>query len=224
MLTTVTQKERHDGLISTGRMPSPASYCDPSKYCQPFIKGEGVMTGLRMTSAVIIVVLAGLAANTIVEARQSQKKTSGSKVRVGTFDSRALAMAYFATEAFNRQLSGLRAEHEEAKAAEDEKRVKESFAELRALGELMHKQGFSTWPVDNILETIKEKIPVIAKQGNVDVIICKWDIVYHGSEVEFVDVTDLMVQPFNPDKETLKTIKDVQKHDPVPLDEIKNDH
>lgn len=182
------------------------------------------MTRFRMIFAVIAVALAGLAAHTTVEARQSQKKTSGSNVRVGTFDSRAVAMAYFATDAFNRQLNDLRAEHEKAKAAEDEKRVKESFAELRALGELMHKQGFSTWRVDNILETIKEKIPEIARQGNVDVIICKWDIVYHGSGIELVDVTDLMVQPFNPDKETLKTIKDVQKHDPVPLDEIKNDH
>ncbi len=182
------------------------------------------MTGFRMTSAVITVLLAGLAAHTAVEARQSQKTTAGSKVRVGTFDSRAVAMAYFATKAFNGQLNGLRAEHEKAKAAEDETRVKESFAELRALGELMHKQGFSTWPVDNILETIKGQIPKIAKQAHVDVIICKWDVVYRRPGIEFVDVTDLMVQPFNPDEETLKTIKDVQKHDPVPLEQLKNDH
>lgn len=182
------------------------------------------MTRFRMTFAVIAVALAALAAHTTVEARQSQKKTSGSKVRVGTFDSRAVAMAYFATEAFKRQLSGLHAEHEKAKAAGDEKRVKELEAEGPALQELMHKQGFSTWPVDNILETIKEKIPAIAKQGNVDVIICKWDMVYQRPGIELVDITDLMVQPFNPDEDTLKTIKDVQKHAPVSIEDLENDH
>ena len=180
------------------------------------------MTGVRMTSAVITVVLAGLAAHTTVEARRSQEKTSGSKVRVGTFDSRAVAMAYFATDAFKRQLSGLRAEHEKAKAAGDEKRVKELGAEGPALQELMHKQGFSTWPVDDILDKIKGKIPEIAKRANVDVIVSKWNIVYQRSGVEFIDVIDLMVRPFNPDEETLKTIKDIQKQDPVPLDELKN--
>ena len=60
------------------------------------------MIGFRMTSAVITVLLAGLAAHTAVEARQSQKTTAGSKVRVGTFDSRAVAMAYFARTTFAR--------------------------------------------------------------------------------------------------------------------------
>ena len=61
------------------------------------------MTRFRMTCAVIIVVLAGLVAYATVGAQQSQEDTSGSKVRVGTFDSRALAMAYYRSEAFNRQ-------------------------------------------------------------------------------------------------------------------------
>jgi len=46
--------------------------------------------------------------------------------------------------------------------------------------------------------------------------------VYQQSGVEFIDVTDLMVKPFNPDEETLKIIKDLQKKDPVPLEELKN--
>ena len=180
------------------------------------------MTRFRMTCAVITVGLAGLAAHTTVGAQQSQEKTSGSKVRVGTFDSRALAMAYYRSEAFNRQMNDLRAEHEKAKAAGDEKRVKELDAEGPALQELIHKQGFSTWPVDNILERIKGKIPEIATQADVEVIVSKWDIVYQRSGVEFVDVTDLMVRPFDPDEGTLTIIKNIQKQDPVPLEKLKN--
>ena len=157
------------------------------------------MTRFRMTCAVAIAVLAGLAAHTRASDQQSQEKGSGSKVRVGTFDSRAVAMAYFGSEAFKRQLNDMRAEYENAKAAGDEKRVKELDAEGPALQELMHKQGFSTWPVDHILEAIKKQIPEIAAKADVDVIVSKWDMVYQRSA------------------ETLGVIKDIQKRDPVPL-------
>jgi hypothetical protein len=75
--------------------------------------------------------------------------------------------------------------------------------------------------VDNILETIKAKIPEIAKQADVDVIVSKWDIVYQRSGVGFVDVTHLMVKPFDPDEKTLKIIQETQKQDPVPLEKLK---
>jgi hypothetical protein len=192
------------------------------------------MTRFRMTCAVLTVVLAGLAAYTTAGAGQSQQKPPGSKVRVGTFDSRALAMAYYRSDAFRRHVDGLRAEYEKAKAAGDEKRVKELEAESSdptwadsgwppspARQELINEQGFGTGPVDNILERIKEKIPEIAKQAGVDVIVSKWDIVYQRPGVEFVNVIDLMVKPFNPDEATLKIIKEIQKQDPVPLEELK---
>ncbi|MCH7472567.1 hypothetical protein IIA79_06410 [bacterium] len=170
-----------------------------------------------------MIVLAGLpmyATLGTVRAEQPEEETSGSKLRVGTFDSRAVAMAYFGSEAFNRELNDLRAELEDAKAAGDEQRVKELEAEGPALQELMHKQGFGTWPVHDILDKIRDEIPEIAKQTGVEVIVSKWDIVYQGPGVEFVDVTDLMVRLFDPNEETLDTITDIQKLDPVPLVEL----
>ena len=58
------------------------------------------------------VVLAGVGVYATVEAQQSQEKTSVSKVRVGTFDSRALAFSYFGSEEFNHKLNDLRSELE----------------------------------------------------------------------------------------------------------------
>jgi len=185
-------------------------------------KGRSPVTRFRMTFAVITVVFTGLAMCTTGGAQQSQEKNSGSKVHVGTFDSRALAIAFYRSEAFNLQMKEMRAEYEKAKAAGDEKRVKELEVQGSALGELIHKQGFSTWPVANILKKIQGEIPEISKQANVDVIVSKWNIAYQRSGVEFIDVTDLMVRPFKPDRETLKIIKDLQKQDPVPLKELKN--
>ena len=143
-------------------------------------------------------------------------------------------MAYYRSDAFRRHVDGLRAEYEKAKAAGDEKRVKELEAESSdptwadsgwpptpAQQELISKQGFGTAPVDNILERIKEKIPEIAKQAGVDVIVSKWDIVYQRPGIDLTDVTDLMVKPFKPDEATLKLIKDIRKMDPIPLEELK---
>ena len=180
------------------------------------------MARFRMTCAVITAVLAGLAVYTTVGAEQPEEKTSGVKVRVGTFDSRAVAIAHVRSEAFDRHLKGLRAEYEKATAAGDEKRVKELEAQGPAGQELVHKQSFGTWPVDSILDKIKGKIPKIARLADVDVIVSKWDVVYQRPGVEFVDVTGLMVQPFHPDESTLKVIKGILKQAPVPLEELKN--
>lgn len=168
----------------------------------------------------LICVLTGMLGFIQVGAQKMEGKTSKSILHVGTFDSRALAMAYYRSAEFMQYMQELRAEHEKAKAAGDEKRIKELEAKGPAQQELMHKQGFSTWPVDNILKKIKEKIPDIAKQANVDVIVSKWNIVYQRSGIEFIDVTDLMVKPFNPNEDTLKIIKEIQKKDPVPTKEL----
>ncbi len=180
------------------------------------------MTSLSTIETVIITALAVLMLQLTTAAQPPRESAIGSKVHVGIFDSRALAMAYYRSKPFNAQMSEMHAKHEEAKAAGDEKRVKELEAEGPALQDLIHKQGFGTWPVDNILEKIKGRIPEIAAQADVQLIVCKWDIVYQQPDVKFVDVTELMVKPFDPDEATLKIIQDIQKQDPVPLEQLKN--
>ncbi len=86
---------------------------------------------------------------------------------------------------------------------------------------MIHKQGFGSWPVDNLLDKIKRGIPEIAAQADVDLIVSKWNIVYRQPAVKFIDVTDLMVKPFDPDEATLTVIKEIQEQDPVPLEKLK---
>ncbi|HJN71228.1 MAG TPA: hypothetical protein QF528_01415, partial [Phycisphaerales bacterium] len=50
----------------------------------------------------------------------------------------------------------------------------------------------------------------------VGVIINKWDITFQEPEVELVDVTHLLVNLFNPSKETMKIVDEIMKTDPVP--------
>jgi len=139
---------------------------------------------------------------------------------VGTFDSRVIAVAYYNTEAHMNYVEGLKSEHAEAEASGDTERVRELEAIGQASQDLAHKQAFSTWPVDNILEIIKEEIPKIAEQADVDLIVSKWDIVYQRSGVGCIDVTDVMVKLFNPEEQMLQMLEQIKKQDPIPLEEL----
>ena len=178
------------------------------------------MTRFRMTCAVILAVLAGLAVHPTAGAQQLQEKTSESKVRVGTFDSRALAMAYYRSEAFIRQVNDLRAELEEAKAAGDVERVRQLEAYAPAAQEVASQQGFSTGSVREIMEKIEEELPQIAEEAGVSVIVSKWEVAYKSPAVELVDLTPQLVALFEPSDQVLQWIEGLQGQDPIPVDSL----
>jgi hypothetical protein len=147
------------------------------------------------------------------------------KVRVGIYDSRAIAVAFGGSEAFQastgKQLAALRAEYNEAKAAGNQKRVAELEAQGKAQQVLLHKQGFSTAPVDDILDHIKDKIPGIAKAAGVGPIVSKWDkdALAKYKSAELVDVTMPLVNAFHPIERQLKFAIEIQKQPPISLEE-----
>ena len=141
------------------------------------------------------------------------------KERIGVYDSRAIAVAFAGSEAFNKWMSGLKAQHKKAKAAGDQKRIAELEAQGAERQKLMHEQGFSTAPVDSILEQIKERLPTIKQKAGVSVLVSKWDtdeLAKHRS-AEFVDVTMELVDAFNPNERQRKSAIEIQKHKPIPL-------
>ena len=78
--------------------------------------------------------------------------------------------------------------------------------------------GFSNAPIDDILLQVKDKLPGIAQQTGVDVIVAKLD--YQKPDVITVDVTDQVVALFHPNAKTLKTIAELRKRDPFPMVQI----
>ena len=141
-------------------------------------------------------------------------------LRIGLFDSRAVAIAYGNSELFSQRLSKLTAEHDKAEEAGSEERVKEVEFKLQALQHLAHQQAFSTGSVANILENMKDALPKIAKEAGVSIIVSKWEVAHRDSSLEAVDVTSQLVQQFNPDERALKWIEDLQGQEPFPIEEI----
>jgi hypothetical protein len=144
------------------------------------------------------------------------------KTRIGTFDSRCVAIAYGRTD-FLKDIGDLRKEHDKARAEGNEERVKE----LEKLGPnlqfIMHQQCFSTGSVINIMEKIKDKLPQIAQKNNVKIILSKWELFYDDGSLEIVDITDDIVNLFDLDEQSRNIVQNIKKMEPVPIEQISND-
>ena len=145
--------------------------------------------------------------------------------RIGIYDSRAIAVAFVGSEPFNEYMADLKAKHDVAEAAGDAQRIAELEGEAAALQAQLHRQGFSTAPVDDILEHIKDQLPGIAEKAGVDRLVSKWDAdaLSRWERGEQVDVTMLLAAALKPNAKQLKSAQEIQKHPPVPLEEFDKD-
>jgi hypothetical protein len=138
------------------------------------------------------------------------------KLRIGIYDSRAIAIAFAASE-FN-PVAEKMAAHDKAKAAGDKEKVKE----LEAWGEKhqrqLHFQGFGRVPVDDLLKPVKDQVARIAADQHLAAVTMGCD--FTSDAVELVDITDDLVKLFKPTDRTLDHIRMIRKEKPIPLVEL----
>ncbi len=175
-----------------------------------------------MLSGVMAILVGFSGVCSAAHAQQAEGKAEPAKLRVGVFDSRAVAVVYVRTEGFNQYLKGLMVQKKRAEAAADQETVQRLEAEAQAKQTELHLQGFGTASVANILEEIKDQLPAIARETGVDLIVSKWDVVYQTPPAETVDITQALIKPFHPDERALKIIEDLQKRRPLPAEPLRN--
>lgn len=147
--------------------------------------------------------------------------------RIGVYDSRAIAVAFVGSKVYEategKELAARMEEHKKAKAEGNQKKVDELEAWGKAKQELLHRQGFSTAPVDNILAQIKKKLPGIQAKAKVTVLVSKWDAkrLEKHPQAEKIDVTMALVDAFEPVAKQRKSAIEIQKQDPIPLEKMK---
>ena len=170
----------------------------------------------RVSMAVILCVASLSFALTGVALSQPQPLP----LRIGTFDSRAVALAFWRSEEGRKQTNGIHEKYAKAKAAKDEKRMKQLEIEGPGLQVRMHQQVFSTGSVTDIIEKIKTALPPIAKEAGVSLIVSKWQIAYKDPSVEYINVTPQLIKLFHPSDAVLKIIEDLHKKEPVPIEKL----
>ena len=166
-----------------------------------------------MTSiGAVLLFLAVLATSAYAEIPEA---TSGPVI--GTFDSRAIAVAYYRSAEFMETIDGWKDQLEVALAAGDST-LADSLEELgEAQQELMHSQVFSTRDIEEILWLIYNDFPVVAEEAGVHLIVNIWDVVYCAEGMEFVNITDMLVAYFDPDEETLEIINAIKGVPAIPM-------
>jgi hypothetical protein len=141
-------------------------------------------------------------------------------IRVGIYDSRAIAIAY-APSKFNPAREKMR-QFKKAKDDGNEKLMKE----LENWGEKhqrqLHRQGFAFVPVGDLLSHVEDKLPEVAERADVVAITRSFN--FSTPSVEVVDVTDELVKLFDPSEKTLKTIQSIRGKRAVDLDELEQHH
>jgi Skp family chaperone for outer membrane proteins len=142
------------------------------------------------------------------------------KFQVGTFDSRAVAIAYARSALAAPVMKDWRDKYEKAKAEKNEEIIKECEAWGTTHQQLLHLQGFSIGSVAEILEKVKDHLPEAAQEAGVDIIVSKWEVAYKNPSIETVDLTSHLVKLFNPDENTLKILEELAKQPPLPLLEV----
>lgn len=171
---------------------------------------------MRRTVTILVacaVILGGMAVM-----GQDKKATSDSsqtkKIRIGTYDNRAIAIAW-GNSKYNPVGEKMK-ELEKAKAEGNAEKVKELEEWGPRMQRKLHRQGFGKVPVDDLLAAVKDRLPEVAKKTGVVAIV--WQSDFAGENVEVVDISQELVKLFDPSEKVLRwTDPDALKKNP-PLD------
>jgi uncharacterized protein involved in type VI secretion and phage assembly len=169
-----------------------------------------VLKWFMLSSALALSLMTGATAS-------AQSQTN--KLRIGVYDSRAVAAAYANSTEFQQTLKAVRADYEQAKAAGDDKRVNQLESRMKLQQRQLHEQVFSTASVAGILAKIRGALPAVAKKARVQAIVSKWELSHQEPDVELVDVTEDLAVLFHTSDNEQKW-RGILKHPPVPIEEI----
>jgi hypothetical protein len=158
-----------------------------------------------LTVAVVISILALLA-----EPGRGEDP-AGEQVRLGVYDSRAIAMAWIRSK--HSPLPDKMKELQQAEAAGDKKKVEQLNAWGEMLQRQLHFQGFGKYPVDEYLDQVQEKLPEIMAQHELDAIV--WMCHRHNDHVTLVDITPDLMKLFGASDEVIQQAKELKKHEPL---------
>ena len=182
----------------------------------------GLSSGFMKIISILIGAVTAIGATLSIVSNTTAAETESAAERIGTYDSRVVAYAWFWSEAHQRQINEKAKAAKEAKAAGQTARHEELSAVLKQGQQRIHWQVFSTAPIADVLAEIKDRLPEIQKQAGVSKLVSQWDeaTLKQHRKAKRVDVTDRLVQEFKPGETQLKVIADLKGKKPVPLDKI----
>jgi hypothetical protein len=139
------------------------------------------------------------------------------EIRIGVFDSRAVAVAYYNSDFSDTKqiFQSLTTQMQEAKSKDDKEAVAKLEREATLRQAILHEQGFGTGSVINITETVKDKLTQLANDENLSAIVSKWEISFSNNNVELIDITEKIVHFFDPNDQMKGMVKEIMQTEVV---------
>jgi hypothetical protein len=172
---------------------------------------------ILMTIVLIFVALTGIS---IYAAEEAPGSATPAKLRVGTYDSRSVALAFGRSKLGAAAIGKLMAEAKQAEKAGDQKQLGDLKKQGSNVQNLRHMQVFGNAPISDVLTQLQPALQDQAHAENLDLIVRDVDIAFQGANVELVDITKGLIDYCEPTKETLKVIEEMKGHTPIPLEQF----
>jgi hypothetical protein len=185
-----------------------------------------VRVHMKYKQLMVMAAIGALVVGSTMTRAEATDESNASAQRIGIYDSRVVAYAHFWTAEHQKQLKDKIEAGKAAKSAGDPAQFNKLSKELADEQEKIHREVFSIAPADEAMAALKARLPEIQKQASVSVLVSKWDNQTLGSykSAQLVDVTDLLVREFKLEPKQIKTIEEIKKQKPVPLDKIDKLH
>lgn len=144
----------------------------------------------------------------------------GDCLRVGVFDSRAVAIVFLRSPAGREPMFELKRRHAEAKEAGNDSLMADLEAQGLAMQDRWHRMGFGTASVRWILRRIEDRLPELAREAGVDLIVSRWNVVFQEPDVQLVDVTAVLVDALDTDEDIPTLLSELAKNPPLTEEEL----
>ncbi len=133
-------------------------------------------------------------------------------VKVGTFDRPSIVVAFYRSPMWSAVVQGKKTEMQQAKAANDQKKVEELNKWGGDSQEMAHRQLAGEAPIDSILEMMKPMLATVAGQAHVASIVP--EVPGADKTAATVDVTDLLLDQLQADAQTRQIVDQLRKTKP----------
>ena len=141
-------------------------------------------------------------------------------IKIGTYDSRVIVFAYSRSQLFMDHQKKFSMQNDSIKNAKDSAKFKELSVMAMSYQHLLHQMVFSSGSVQDIIGLVKDKLPELAKQAGLVMIVSKFEVNYIDPSCEIVDLTNAIIPLFNPKENIEKMAGEIGKTKPVPIEEL----
>lgn len=136
-------------------------------------------------------------------------------VRIGTYDSRAVALAWARSASHQRMIAAMASEAADSRRGGNIPRAEEIEQQLKQRQFMLHAVTFSNAPPTEALRSLQPHLEEVARKHGLVAIVDALD--YRAQDIQTVDLTETLVDRFEPTAETRKLAHEMRNRRVIDL-------